>query len=252
MAINQARTERIAAVYGVSDARVAVLPNLVLAAGGRGRPAAIEFARLQVLGLRLDRTAAISDLAREAEHGLVDPEDGIRRLEEIAAMQHRFGLIGVIAGHMVLTMGLALILQPTPEALGLSAVFGALVGALKAYVRNMHTVGVLLPGSPLTTAALELSAGDVISGASQLVGRDDAARAAELRDRRRRPDRRRPARRRDQQRSPEHDGRVGAVAREWPSSAPARSCTSPGRAGRSTGCSSSASPPGSGSSSARS
>lgn len=205
VAINQARTERIAAVYGVSDARVAVLPNLVLAAGGRGRPAAIEFARLQVLGLRLDRTAAISDLAREAEHGLVDPEDGIRRLEEIAAMQHRFGLIGVIAGHMVLTMGLALILQPTPEALGLSAVFGALVGALKAYVRNMHTVGVLLPitaatcvsafafwfapdrtidgsmrvlipalvtflpGSLLTTAALDLSAGEVISGASQLV-----------------------------------------------------------------------------------
>ena len=67
VAINQARTERIAAVYGVADARVAVLPNLVLAAGGRGRPAAIEFARLHVLGLRLDRTAAISDLAREAE-----------------------------------------------------------------------------------------------------------------------------------------------------------------------------------------
>ena len=69
MAINQARTERIAAVYGVSDARVAVLPNLVLAAGGRGRPAAIEFARVQLLGLRLDRTAAIADLAREAERG---------------------------------------------------------------------------------------------------------------------------------------------------------------------------------------
>ena len=128
-----------------------------------------------------------------------------RRLDEIATMQHRFGIVGVIAGHMVLTIGLTLILQPTPEALGLSAVFGALVGALKAYTRNLHTVGVLLPvtaatlvsalafwfapdrtidgsmrvlipalvtflpGGLLTTATLDLSAGQVISGASQLV-----------------------------------------------------------------------------------
>ena len=52
---------------------------------------------------------------------------------------------------MVLTIGLTLILQPTPEALGLSAVFGALVGALKAYTRNLQTVEVLLP---IATATL--------------------------------------------------------------------------------------------------
>jgi len=205
VAINQARTERIAAAYGISDARVAVLPNLVLAAGGRGRPTVIEFARLDPLYLRLDRTAAIADLADAAERGEVDPEDGLRRLDEIAKIQHRFGLVGVIAGHMVLTIGLTLILQPTPEALGLSAALGALVGALKAYTRNLHTVGVLLPvtaativsaaafwlapdrtldssmrvlipslvtflpGSLLTTATLDLAADEVISGASRLV-----------------------------------------------------------------------------------
>lgn len=205
VAINQARTERIAAAYGVSDARVAVLPNLVLAAGGRGHPAAIELSHVDALFLRLDRTAAIADLAEAAEHGAVDPEAGRRRLDEIATMQHRFGLAGVILGHVVLTIGLTLILQPTPEALGLSAVLGAVIGALKAYARNLHTVGVLLPvsaatlvsalafwlapektldgsmrvlipalvtflpGSLLTTATLDLAAGQVISGASQLV-----------------------------------------------------------------------------------
>jgi uncharacterized membrane protein YjjP (DUF1212 family) len=205
VAINQARTERIAAAYGVSGARVAVLPNLVLASGGRGLPTVLEFARLDALHLRLDRTAAIADLADAAERGEVAPEAGLRRLDEIAAMRHRFGLIGEIAGHVVLTVGLTLILQPTPEALGLSAVFGALVGALKAYARNLHTVGVLLPvaaatsvsaaafwlapdrtldssmrvlipclvtflpGSLLTTATLDLAADEVISGASRLV-----------------------------------------------------------------------------------
>jgi uncharacterized membrane protein YjjP (DUF1212 family) len=205
VAMNQARTQRIAAAYHVRDARVAVLPNLVLGAGGRGQPTAFELARVQPLGLRLDRTAAVAELARAAERAEVEPVAGLHRLHAIARIPHRFGLAGVIGGHMVLTIGLALILQPTPEALGLSAVFGALVGALKAYARNMQTVGVLLPvtaatlvsalafefapektiegsmrvlipclvtflpGGLLTTATLDLSAGEVISGASQLV-----------------------------------------------------------------------------------
>jgi uncharacterized membrane protein YjjB (DUF3815 family) len=111
----------------------------------------------------------------------------------------------VILGHTVLTIGLALILQPTPEALGMAAVFGALVGALKLYARHTQTIGVLLPvatatlvsalafwiapdrtiegsmrvlipplvtflpGSLLTTATLDLAAGEVISGSSRLV-----------------------------------------------------------------------------------
>ena len=73
VAINQARIERIAAAYGVTDARVAVLPNLVLAAGGRGSPAAVEYQRARPLALRLDRTAALADLAEAAEHGRVTP-----------------------------------------------------------------------------------------------------------------------------------------------------------------------------------
>ena len=205
VALNQARMERIAAAYDVTDARVAVLPNMVLAAGGRGSPTALELTHLRLSANRLDKTAAIDALARDAERAAIDPEDGLRRLDEIAAMRHRFGAAGVIGGHMVLTIGLALILQPTPEALGAAAVFGALIGALKIYARDLQTVGVLLPiaaatlisalafwlapdktidgsmrilipalvtfipGSLLTTATLDLSAGEVISGSSRLV-----------------------------------------------------------------------------------
>lgn len=205
VALNQARVERIAAAYGITDARVAVLPDMVLAAGGRGTPVTFEFAHLDPTGSRLDQAAGIADLAREAERGAVSPEEGLRRLEEIDALPHRFGTLGVIGGHTVLTLGLALILQPTPEALGMAAVFGALIGWLKLSTRHMQTVGVLLPvtaatlvsalafwiapdktidgsmrvlipalvtflpGGLLTTATLDLAAGEVISGSSRLV-----------------------------------------------------------------------------------
>ena len=67
VALNQARMERIARAYDVTDARVAVLPNMVLAAGGRGAPTALDFARCDPSASRLDRTAAIAALARQAE-----------------------------------------------------------------------------------------------------------------------------------------------------------------------------------------
>src|SRR6188768_343336 len=108
VALNQARMERIAAAYDVPHARVAVLPNMVLAAGGRGSPTALELRHTRLLANRLDRTAAIDALASEAERAAIDPEDGLRRLDEIASMRHRFGAAGVIGGHMVLTIGLAL------------------------------------------------------------------------------------------------------------------------------------------------
>ena len=205
VALNQARMERIAAAYAVTHARVAVLPNMVLAAGDRGAPTALELTDLHVSINRLDKTAAIDTLADDAERAAIDPEAGLRRLDEIATMRHRFGAVGVIGGHMVLTTGLALILQPTPQAVGAAAIFGALIGVLKIYATNRQTVGVLLPiaaatlisllafgiapdktidgsmrilipalvtfipGSLLTTATLDLSAGQVISGSSRLV-----------------------------------------------------------------------------------
>jgi uncharacterized membrane protein YjjP (DUF1212 family) len=203
--LNQRRMDRIAAAYGVSDARVAVMPNMVLAAGGHGAASLARGAATADPITRLDRTGAIADLAETAERAAVKPDAGLRRLDEIAAMPHRVGVAGVILGHMVLTVGLALILQPTPEALATAAVFGALVGTLKLYARHTQTIAVLLPvtaatlvsalafwiapdrtvdssmrvlipplvtflpGSLLTTATLDLAAGEVISGSSRLV-----------------------------------------------------------------------------------
>ena len=125
VSLNQSRVERIAAAYGVSDARVAVMPNVVIA-GGRGTAPALE--RASPVALRLDQIGAISRLADQAERGAIEPGDGLRRLDHIAALPHRFGAFGVVAGHAVLTVGLALILQPTPVALITATVFGTLIG----------------------------------------------------------------------------------------------------------------------------
>src|SRR5262245_45775146 len=86
VALNQRRIERVAKAYDSTDARVAVLPNMVLAAGGRGIPAAFEMAPLDPAGHRLDQTAAVADLAEAAEHAAVEPDDGIARIHEIDEM----------------------------------------------------------------------------------------------------------------------------------------------------------------------
>ena len=116
--------ERIARAYGIEG-------------GARRGPAGTGRARRRRArhagGARLRRIStrpATGSTARppsptwqhHAERGAIDPEEGLRRLDEIAALPHRFGAPGVIGGHMVLTIGLALILQPTPQGARQAAV----------------------------------------------------------------------------------------------------------------------------------
>ena len=120
-------------------------------------------------------------------------------------MQPRFGRLQGVAGYSVLAMGICLVLHPAPLEVVAAAVFGALVGILRALVRGQQTLQLMtpviaafavsalsalavkeeisdlgmrpmvaslvifLPGAALTTAVLELAAGQMISGASRLV-----------------------------------------------------------------------------------
>ena len=120
-------------------------------------------------------------------------------------MRPRFNRLTGILGYAVLASGICLILHPAPLEVLAAAVFGALVGLLRSAVRNQPTLNVLtpvlaafvvsalaaltareeisdlgmrpmvaalvvfLPGAALTTAVLELAAGQMISGAARLV-----------------------------------------------------------------------------------
>jgi uncharacterized membrane protein YjjB (DUF3815 family) len=116
-----------------------------------------------------------------------------------------FGASVTILGHVVLTVGICLVLQPTWGDLGLAALFGALVAVLKRVGGRWTSVQMImpvvaafvvaattfllagqgwaeadlramiaplvtfLPGAALAMAVVELSAAEMITGASRLV-----------------------------------------------------------------------------------
>jgi uncharacterized membrane protein YjjP (DUF1212 family) len=201
----QVRIARVARAYGAHAARISAFPTFMMVTMGRGEPATVELTSSLNAEPRLDQIAALDRLVGEAERGAVAPSVGLRRLEEIGEMGSRFGRVQSIVGYAVLSLGLCLILQPGAGELAGAAVLGAFVGLLRSIVRGQSPLQVLLPvmaafsvsalgalaieheiagvglraivaslvvflpGATLTTAVLELAAGQMVSGASRLV-----------------------------------------------------------------------------------
>lgn len=201
----QDRLVRIASAYGAPGARITAFPTSLLVALGGGESATLELTTPLAAAPRLDQIAALHRLLEDAEEGAVPPAEGLRRLDEIRGLSPRFGAVASVAGYAVLALGLALILHPAPRDVAAAAVFGAIVGCLRLAVRSEPTLQVLLPviaafvisaltalavkhglaepglramiaalvvfipGAALSTAVLELAAGDMIAGSSRLV-----------------------------------------------------------------------------------
>jgi uncharacterized membrane protein YjjP (DUF1212 family) len=196
---------RVAAAYGVTKARINAYPTSLFVTLGRGESATLELTTPLSSVPRLDQISALHELIAEAEAGEIAPAAGLERINDIRDMPDRFGPIASIAGYSVLTIGLCLILHPAWRDVGVAAAFGALVGVLRHVTRHLPTLQVLLPviaafciaastallvkhhwadpglrsmiaslvvflpGAALTTAILELTAGDMVAGASRLV-----------------------------------------------------------------------------------
>jgi uncharacterized membrane protein YjjP (DUF1212 family) len=199
------RLTRIAAANGADDARIVVLPTALLIAFGRAHWTTIEPIQQSEGTLRLDQISALYDLVKEAERGDVDPTDGLRQMDAIRAMKPRHGTSATLLAYVAMTVGLCLVLQPTPDDVALAAAFGALVGALVMVSRGHDTLLVVvpmvaaitvsalsfeavkhgiadpglraliaplvtfLPGAALTTATVELASGEMVAGSSRLV-----------------------------------------------------------------------------------
>ena len=195
----------IAQAYGLHDARFSVFPTSLFLTLGRGEAATIEPTRLAFATPRLDQIAAVHRLAEEAERGSVAPQDGIARLEQIRATGSRFGPLPSVLGYTTLTVGIALILHPAVRDVAAAAVLGTIVGVLRLLAGGRRSLEVLMPflaafavallsalavkyeitdpglramiaalvvfipGVALTTAVLELTEGQMISGSSRLV-----------------------------------------------------------------------------------
>lgn len=201
----QQRLTAVAGATGVEDARVVVLPTALLLSFGHAGAATIEAIPQFGASLRLDQISALYVLVGEAERGEVDPSDGLSALREIRAMPPRHGAVVGVASYTAMTVGLCLVLQPTPADVGVAACLGMLVGTLVLAARGRQPLLVLvpvlaaamvsalsfeavkhgiadpglraliaplvtfLPGAALTTGTLELASGEMVAGSSRLV-----------------------------------------------------------------------------------
>ena len=74
--------------------------------------------------LRLDQISARYELVDEAERDEVEPAEGLRRLQRISAMPPRHGDAVTLLGYVAMTVGLCLVLRPTPGDVAIAAGLG--------------------------------------------------------------------------------------------------------------------------------
>ncbi|MEU4220350.1 threonine/serine exporter family protein [Actinoplanes sp. NPDC026623] len=201
----QERLATIAAANGIDDTRIIVLPTALMIATGPTAQTTIDAIPQSTGALRLDQISALYEVVKLAESGHLNPAEGMARLRAVRCMRPRFGYVATVLAHLVMTVGLCLILQPTPLDVAVAAVFGAIVGSLIPLARLPGTPGVLtpmvcasivsaltfiavehgfagpgmgtlvaalttfLPGGILATATVELASGEMVAGASRLV-----------------------------------------------------------------------------------
>jgi uncharacterized membrane protein YjjP (DUF1212 family) len=194
--------EQTARAYGL-DHEFLALPNYVQVGSPSGEGVYIANPNFNV---RYDQTFPLATLVARAPSGTVSPADGMAELERIRNLDKRFPLWITIFGYAVQSVGLALILQPTPWSLYGAAVLGLLVGGLSVIGRRIEAIGYMLPticaflvalivfsfenrwhvgadslralaaplatflpGAAITLAVIELSTHHLVSGASRLV-----------------------------------------------------------------------------------
>ncbi|WP_255413188.1 threonine/serine exporter ThrE family protein [Mycobacterium sp. 3519A] len=194
--------EQTARAYGL-DHEFLALPNYVQVGSPSGEGVYIANPNFTV---RYDQSFPLATLVARAPSGTVSPAEGMAELERIRILDNRFPLPITIFGYAVQSVGLALILQPTPWSLYGAAILGLLVGGLSVIGRRVEAIGhmlpticaflvalivfsfenryhvgtdslralaaplaTFLPGAAITLAVIELSTQHLVSGASRLV-----------------------------------------------------------------------------------
>ncbi|MBP1822369.1 threonine/serine exporter family protein [Mycobacterium sp. OAE908] len=194
--------EQTAVAYGL-DHEFLALPNYVQVGSSTGEGIYIANPDFTV---RYDQSFPLAQLVARAPSGTISPEEGMAELDRIRHLDKRFPLWITVVGYAVQSVGLALILQPTPWSLYGAAFLGLLVGGLSVIGRRNESIGYMLPtvcaflvalivftfenrwhvgtdslralaaplatflpGAAITLAVIELATQHVVSGASRLV-----------------------------------------------------------------------------------
>ncbi|QEG35426.1 threonine/serine exporter family protein [Bythopirellula goksoeyrii] len=191
--------------YGAEKSKVIAFPTALFLSLYDGEKEHITLAEGPTKNLRLDQIGEVYKIGEAAERGDVDPEEGLKHLQAILQEPARFGIAGAIAGHIVLSVGLAMVLTTALPNLAAAALLGAIVGALKSFHHGQSVLSVplpvvaagvvstlvflaiqweykidplyvlipplvtFLPGARLTLGMVELAFGDMVSGSSRLI-----------------------------------------------------------------------------------
>ena len=197
----------IAKRNGVDHITVSVLPTVLFIQFDDGDDQSLRLALgpYRAGTLRFDQIEGVLQVARDARNGRLSPTEGLRKLDAVWRMKHRYGDGGFVLGYLITTIGVGLMLRPTWEALGVMAVLGLVCALLLVAVRRepawnavmpvvasfilaagvgaAYRLGVdapamdllipplivFLPGSVLTVAIVELAFANIVSGATRLV-----------------------------------------------------------------------------------
>lgn len=196
---------RIASSYSARRARVVCFPTAIFISFHIDDKEHVTIAEGPLQTLRLDQMADVYALGARAQRGEVDLREGMQELTAILKKPPRFGPLGTIVGHTILTAGVAVVLNPALITIAVAACLGVVVGAMKLLMRDrplfsvpLPVVGAILvssivfqsvklglpvdplhvlvpplvtflPGAMLTFGMIELAYGDMVSGASRLI-----------------------------------------------------------------------------------
>lgn len=196
---------RVAVSNGLPDTEIVVLPTALVISGANGETVQTAVTSAGATALRLDQIDAVFAVARQAEEGEIGPGEGIERVRLARTLKPAFPAWARVVGYAAFTVGLALLLQASWTDVILAGVLGTVVGTLlqstlrlpanyQVFVPVVCAFGVsltvfllartgldlggfaalvaplvtFLPGALLTTAVIELSTGQMISGAGRL------------------------------------------------------------------------------------
>ena len=158
----EGESSRTGAAYGMSNVRILALPTAVFITVHDGVKEQVTLAEGPTQTLRLDQIADVYALGEAAQRAAVTPREGLDQLTTILRKTARFGRVGAVVGHTILTVGVAMVLTPALEDLGAAAVLGtatllAATASLALPQLGPGAAGWLLPSLGLTASGLALA-----------------------------------------------------------------------------------------------
>lgn len=195
----------IAYVNGESTAEIVTFPSAVLVSLRRGATVETETVATGGASLLMHQIEALDSAVLAARSGSLAPRKLLTRLQAIRDLVPPFSFVQRLIASVVMSSGLAMILDASWEGIALAGMLGGLVGALMLWgaridaryqpllvvaasffvalvvflvARANLDLGILpaiaaplvmlLPGALLTTGVIELSTGEIMAGASRL------------------------------------------------------------------------------------